>query len=153
LGRKLFWWRDPLKRVILVGRMWQPITDVISASPPPPPPGDDRITMLLTAVGVIAAFGGIMLGISALYMGYLAYRGKKDLEAEARKMAQKIARREARRVARLVAEEYLQSNETLAAMYEGTTEGSETPIETATSNESEQVEPDHIIWPEEEEHQ
>lgn len=90
---------------------FQPLTalvqDVIRAAPAPPPPTPsvDWITAMLTAVGVIAAFGGIILGASALFMGYLAYYGKRDIIEEAKKIAQKAA------------EEYLEKNEQIADMY------------------------------------
>lgn len=115
--------------------MWQ-ITNVVQAAPPPPPSGDDRITMLLTAVGVIAAFGGIMLGIAALYMAYLAYRGKQDIEQEARKIAEDTARDEAGKVARQVAEEYLEKNETVSDMYRATVGDTEAMPDAATSKQS-----------------
>jgi len=118
--------------------MWQPIADVIRAAPPSPPMSDDRITMLLTAAGVIAAFGGIMLGLAALYMAYLAYRGKQDIEREARTIAENAAREEAGKVARQVAEEYLQKNDTVAKMFQTTTAEVEATPNSMTSNQPEQ---------------
>lgn len=114
---------------------------VIEAVPSPPPLSDDRITMILTAVAVIAAFGGIMLGISALAIGYLAYRGKKDIETEARRIAQKVARKEANKVAREVAEEYLQENSTVADLYGTQTAEIEKPL-AASKVEEEMENPD-----------
>lgn len=117
--------------------MWQAVTDVIQSAPPPPIPGDDRITMLLTAVGVIAAFGGLMLGVAAGYVAYLGYRTKKDLEKEAGKIARKIARTVAAKIAKEAAEKYLEESGTVPGLYAERTKEPAIPVEALASNEGE----------------
>lgn len=101
--------------------MFQTVTDVIRAAPPPPPLADDRITMMLTILGVGVAAATLALGAVSVYLAYLAIVGKREVIKKAEVEAGIVAAR--------VAEEYLEKNETLAALYEQrVTNSASTPI-------------------------
>jgi len=86
--------------------MLQAVTDVVHATQAAPPLSDDRITMLLTAVGVAVAAAALMLGALAVYLAYLAFIGKKEIIQKAEAAAKKAV------------EEYLERDENLQELDE-----------------------------------
>jgi hypothetical protein len=55
-------------------------------------PSDDRITMLLTAVGVIVAAAGLILVVLSIGLAILAFYGKREIIAAAERKAEKTAK-------------------------------------------------------------
>jgi hypothetical protein len=86
--------------------MLQAVTDVIQSAPTAAPLIDDRITMLLAAVGVAVAAATLALGIVSFYIAYIAFHGKKEIIQKAEAAAKRAA------------EEYLDRNEQLQELDE-----------------------------------
>jgi hypothetical protein len=82
------------------------VQSVVAAVNPPVPPPDDRITMLLTAVGVAVSAAALMLGIVSFYIAYIAFVGKREIIQKAEAAAKQAA------------EEYLERDEALQELDE-----------------------------------
>lgn len=71
--------------------MCEKLTHYVWQAASAPAPSDDRITMLLTAVGVIVAAAGLMLVILSIGLAILAFYGKREIIEAAEKKAEKAA--------------------------------------------------------------